>query len=181
MSFLACLAVRACWSGNVHSAAGQKMNNLLISAMEWGIPINVKFKRMRPHAALPRYMTAQAAGMDMYASNDTPLVVAPFERCAIPLGWAIELPPGTVASIRPRSGLAKKGLVAVYGTIDADYRGELAALVHNVTDLPFAVQPGDRIAQLVVTPVLRIEPQEVEELDETARGDGGFGSTGVRG
>jgi len=140
----------------------------------------VYFKRIRQHAALPRYMTPGAAGMDLYAACDAPLAIAPFERATVPIGWALEIPPGCAGSIRPRSGLSKRGIVAAYGTVDSDYRGEVAVTLKNLTDMPFVIQPGDRIAQLVVHPVITVDPVEVDELSDTVRGENGFGSTGIK-
>lgn len=147
----------------------------------FGTTVPVSFKRIRSYAALPRYMTDGAAGMDCYAACETPIALAPFERRLVPLGFALELPRGLVASIRPRSGLSSKGIWVAYGTVDSDYRGEVAACMKNLTDMPFVINPGDRIAQMVISPVITIVPVEVNELSDTVRGDGGFGSTGTRG
>ena len=131
---------------------------------------------------LPQYETDQSAGMDLRAAIDGPLEIAPGARALVPTGLRIALPPGTEAQVRPRSGLALRhgiSMVNTPGTIDADYRGELRVILINLGDEPFRVERGDRIAQLVIAPVLRAEMVEVEDLDETARGDGGFGHTGV--
>ena len=133
---------------------------------------------------LPAYETALSAGMDLRAAvpEDAPIVVAPGERVLAPTGLTIALPAGYEAQVRPRSGLAlKHGLTCLNtpGTIDADYRGELKVLLVNHGADPFPIRRGDRIAQLVVAPVQPAHFAEVAELDETARGEGGFGSTGV--
>lgn len=133
---------------------------------------------------LPRYETALAAGCDVRAAvpEDEPLVLKPGERGLVPTGIAIALPPGWEAQIRPRSGLAAKyGVTCLNapGTIDADYRGELKVILINHGAKNFVVRRGDRIGQMVVAPVFQARFEEVEALDDTARGEGGFGSTGV--
>lgn len=139
---------------------------------------------VKPHAEglpLPAYETAHAAGLDLRAAIDASLTLAPGERAAILTGICIALPAGTEAQVRPRSGLATKhgiGLVNAPGTIDADYRGEIKVLLINHGDRPFVVERGDRIAQLVIAPVLQAEWKVVENLGETVRGAGGFGHTG---
>ena len=132
---------------------------------------------------LPTYETAQAAGMDLRAAVTEPMTLAPGERAAVPTGIAIALPPGYEAQVRPRSGLARKAGISMVnspGTIDADYRGEVQVLLINHGQEPFTVNRGDRIAQLVVAPVVQATWQEVESLDETERGAGGFGHTGTK-
>jgi dUTP pyrophosphatase len=137
-----------------------------------------------PHGAgltLPAYATALAAGLDLAAAVTAPLFLEAGGRAAIPTGIAIALPAGYEAQLRPRSGLAlKHGLTVLNspGTIDADYRGEICVILANLGDKAVKIERGDRIAQLVVAPVTRIAWQEVEALPETARGSGGFGSTG---
>lgn len=137
-----------------------------------------------PHAAglaLPAYATAHAAGMDLRAAIDEALVLAPGERVLIPTGLAIALPEGFEAQVRPRSGLALKHGISVLntpGTIDADYRGEIGVILINLGDVPFHIERGDRIAQLIVAPVTRIAWQELNELPDSHRGGGGFGSSG---
>jgi dUTP pyrophosphatase len=143
--------------------------------------IAVKLKRL-PHGEgldLPAYATDGAAGMDVLAAED--LTLAPGARHAVATGLAVAIPPGYEIQVRPRSGLALKHGISVPntpGTIDSDYRGELKVIMINLSAAPFAIHRGDRIAQLVLAPVTRAGWQEVEELDETERGAGGFGSTG---
>jgi dUTP diphosphatase len=140
--------------------------------------------RRLPHGAdlkLPAYETAHAAGVDLLAAVDTDVLLAPGARALIPTGLAIALPVGYEAQVRPRSGLAARDGVTVLnapGTIDADYRGEVKVIVINLGETPFTVTRGMRIAQMVVAPVARLAWREVEVLEETARGAGGFGSTG---
>ena len=141
----------------------------------------VQFKRLRPDAIVPRYMTAQAAGLDLSAALDEPIEIGVGKRAPIATGLAIKLPEGYEAQVRPRSGLARDHgitLVNAPGTIDADYTGPLIVLLINHGDQPVRIKPGDRIAQLVISPVVQAELSEVEELPSTARGSGGFGSTG---
>lgn len=147
--------------------------------------VAIRLKRL-PHAEglpLPAYETAHAAGMDLRAAvpAGAPVTLAPGERAMVPTGLSIALPEGFEAQARPRSGLAAKHGVTCLnapGTIDADYRGELKVILINHGQEPFVIRHGERIAQLVVAPVTRAEWVEVDALDETARGDGGFGSTG---
>lgn len=130
---------------------------------------------------LPMYMTDRSAGMDLYADIDDDATINPMERLLIPTGISIALPNGYEAQIRPRSGLAVKHGIALVnspGTIDADYRGEIKVIVINLGDQPFTVQRGERIAQMVIHEVSRVEWRELSSLDETGRGDGGFGHTG---
>ncbi len=147
--------------------------------------IDIEILRL-PHAAdlaLPAYQSTLAAGLDLMAAvpADAPMTLAPGARALIPTGFAIALPPGTEAQVRPRSGLAARHGVTVLnspGTIDADYRGELQIILINLGAESFAVTRGLRIAQLVIAPVLRVGLREVRELGLTPRGAGGFGSTG---
>jgi dUTP pyrophosphatase len=147
--------------------------------------IEIRIMRL-PHGQdlpLPSYQSALAAGLDLIAAvpADSPLTLAPGARVLVPTGIAIALPPGTEAQVRPRSGLAvKHGLTVLNapGTIDADYRGELQVLLVNLGTEPVAITRGMRIAQLVIATVARAQLQEVEFLNETPRGAGGFGSTG---
>jgi dUTP pyrophosphatase len=145
----------------------------------------LKIHRVRREAAaLPVYATEAAAGLDLSAALREPLTLQPLDRIAVPTGLVIALPPGHEGQVRPRSGLSlKRGLTVVNapGTIDEDYRGEVAVLMVNLSREPQVIEPGDRIAQLVVAPVTRVEVAEVASADalgETARGGGGFGSTG---
>ena len=133
---------------------------------------------------LPAYETAQAAGMDLRAAvlDDAPLTLRPGERFAVPTGLAFALPPGFEGQVRPRSGLAfKSGITCLNspGTIDADYRGEVKVILINHGPDDFVIRRGDRIAQLVIAPVVQATWDEVEDLEGTARGAGGFGSTGT--
>ncbi len=133
---------------------------------------------------LPAYATEHAAGMDLPAAIDDDVTLGPGARALIPTGFAIALPAGFEAQIRPRSGLAAREGVTVLnapGTIDADYRGEIQVILINLGDAPFAISRGMRIAQMVIAPVSRVDWNEVAELPETARGAGGFGSTGTDG
>ena len=130
---------------------------------------------------LPAYETEHAAGMDLRAAVREPLTLAPGQRTLVPTGLRIALPPGTEAQIRPRSGLAlKHGILLVNspGTIDADYRGEIQIILANFGNEPYTVQRGDRIAQMIIAPVTKVEWVLSDALDETPRGEGGFGHTG---
>ena len=129
----------------------------------------------------PSYATDKSAGMDLKANIAEPVTLGPLERAMIPTGLYMALPDGTEAQVRPRSGLAAKYGISVLnspGTIDADYRGEVKVILVNLSNEPFVVNPGERIAQLVVASYEKVEWDEVEVLDDTARGQGGFGSTG---
>ena len=133
---------------------------------------------------LPDYASADAAGLDLHAAIDGALTLAPGARALLPTGLKMALPAGFEGQVRPRSGLAVKHGVTVLnapGTIDADYRGEVMVVLVNLGEKPFTVERGMRIAQLVVAPVARAALREVTNLDETARGGGGFGSTGIAG
>jgi dUTP pyrophosphatase len=141
----------------------------------------VQIKKLRADAVVPKYMTAQAAGLDLCAAIDAPLEIEPGARVAISTGLAFALPPGYEGQLRPRSGLAREHgitLVNSPGTLDADYRGPLTVLLINHGASIVTISPKDRIAQLVIAPVVQAELIEVDELDATARGAGGFGSTG---
>jgi dUTP pyrophosphatase len=143
--------------------------------------VRLQIQLLREGAVLPSYATAGAAGLDLHACLEAPRVLAPGERAAVPTGIAIALPAGHEGQVRPRSGLAHKHGISVVnapGTIDEDYRGEVQVLLVNLGQAPYTVQSGDRIAQLVVAPVTQVQVQAVASLDETARGQGGFGSTG---
>jgi dUTP pyrophosphatase len=131
---------------------------------------------------LPAYETLHAAGMDLRADLETPILLRPMERKLVATGLFIELPEGFEAQIRPRSGLAFKhgiGIVNSPGTIDADYRGEVKVLLINFSDQPFEINTGDRIAQMIVSKHEKVNWLQVEELTETTRGAGGYGHTGV--
>ena len=148
-------------------------------------PLQVPLRRL-PHGRdlpLPGYASEDAAGLDLLAAIEAPIELAPGQRKLIPTGISIALPYGYEAQVRPRSGLALKhgiGLLNSPGTIDADYRGEIGVILINHGDAAFAIARGDRIAQLVVAPVTRLAWAESEKLPESARGPGGFGSTGKR-
>ena len=132
---------------------------------------------------LPAYATALSAGMDLRADLKEPLVLRPLERAMVPTGLHIELPAGFEAQIRPRSGLAAKhgiSIVNAPGTIDADYRGEIKVILVNLSNEPFTVNPGERIAHMVVARHEQVEWEQVEVLEDSARGSGGFGSTGKK-
>ncbi len=141
-----------------------------------------KIVKLNPNAVIPVYQTEQASGMDLHACIDEPKSLAPFERAMIPTGLAIELKAGFEAQIRARSGMAiKHGLTMVngIGTIDADYRGEVGILVINLGSELFVIEPGMRIAQMVIAKYEKASWQQVDSLNQTVRGDGGYGSTGV--
>jgi len=146
-------------------------------------PLQVAIHRLPGHEdlPLPDYATEHAAGMDLRAAVREPVEIAPGQRVLIPTGIRVALPPGFEAQIRPRSGLAlRHGIVLPNspGTIDADYRGEVAIILMNLGDAPFTVRRGDRIAQMVIAPCCRVTWCPVSGLDDTPRGAGGFGHTG---
>lgn len=131
----------------------------------------------------PSYATVNSAGMDLKANIEEPITLAPLQRAMVPTGLYIALPEGTEAQVRPRSGLAAKHGVTVLntpGTIDADYRGEIKVILVNLSNEPFTINPGERIAQMVVARYEKVEWDVVDTLDETERGAGGFGSTGTK-
>lgn len=141
----------------------------------------LRFRKLRADAMEPRYATNGAAGFDLSAALDSPIVVAPGERCLVPTGLAMAIPLGFEGQVRPRSGLAARhGLTVLNtpGTIDSDYRGEIKVILVNLGHEPYTIQHGERIAQMVLAAHATAEFEAVESLDETARGDGGFGSTG---
>ncbi len=149
-------------------------------------PNALKIRRLNPERdadiPLPRYMTEDAAGMDICAAVETDVVIAPGAIRLIPTGLAMAVPRGYEAQIRPRSGLAARhgiGLINAPGTIDADYRGEVMIPLINLGPRPFTVSRGDRIAQMIIQKVYQLDVQLVEHLDDTARHTGGFGHTGV--
>lgn len=144
--------------------------------------MNIKIINTSNHA-LPHYETKASAGMDLRAHLDQPVTLGSLERKVIKTGLFLELPVGYEAQIRPRSGLAaKKGITVLNtpGTIDADYRGEIGVILVNLSNEPFVVEDGERIAQMVIASHERAEWVEVNELSQTSRGAGGFGSTGTR-
>jgi dUTP pyrophosphatase len=144
--------------------------------------LQFQVSRLRSDAVMPRYMTAGAAGMDLYAAMDAPVTLAPGERAAISTGLAMAIPAGYEGQVRPRSGLAATHGVTVVnapGTIDADYRGEVRVWLVNLGQSSVTLAPGQRIAQLVIAPVIQAQPVEVESLPPSERGAGGFGSTGA--
>lgn len=143
------------------------------------VPVHIK--KLRENAMLPRYGSAEAAGADLYACLETAVEIAAGGTAMIPTGLAMELPEGTVGLVYARSGLAsKKGLAPAnkVGVIDSDYRGEVMVALHNHSAQAAVVEPGERIAQLVIAPVLRAAFAETDALSDTVRGEGGFGSTG---
>jgi dUTP pyrophosphatase len=148
-------------------------------------PVKVEIRQL-PHGeglALPEYHSRDAAGLDLLAAvpEDSPLILSPGQRALVPTGLTIALPSGYEAQVRPRSGLASKHGVTVLnspGTVDADYRGEIGVLLVNLGEAPFPIRRGERIAQMVIAPVVRVELAPAAELSATNRGGGGFGSTG---
>lgn len=144
--------------------------------------VTVKFQRHADDVVLPDYATPGAAGMDIAAHLDTAVTLAPFARAAIATGFSMQLPSGYEAQIRPRSGLALKHGVTVAnapGTIDSDYRGEVAVILINLSQQDFTITPGMRIAQMVIAPVTHCIFEDTLQLDMSDRGAGGFGSTGL--
>ena len=144
--------------------------------------MNVRIINKSKHP-LPAYATALSAGMDLRANLDKPIVLKPLERCLVPTGLYIALPEGYEAQVRPRSGLAiKKGIGVLNspGTIDADYRGEICVILLNLSADEFVVEDGERIAQMVIARHEQVTWDEVEVLDSTERGEGGFGHTGKK-
>ena len=144
--------------------------------------LKVKIVRLNKQASLPVYATAHAAGMDISACIEAPIIIQPSTTALIPSGFALELPEGYEAQLRPRSGLALRSMISLPNTpatIDADYRGEVKVILINYGKEPFLVSNGDRIAQMVVAKVEAVRFEEVEELGSTVRGEGGFGHTGT--
>jgi len=143
--------------------------------------VPLRIKRLSPLATIPAYQSEHAAGLDLHAAIESPMAIAPGAILLVPCGFAVAFPPGVELQVRPRSGLASRHGISMPnapGTIDADYRGEVKVPLINLGREAFTIQPGMRIAQAVLAPVLRAAIEEVAELDETARGIGGFGSTG---
>ncbi len=147
--------------------------------------LKVRIKRL-PHAEgieLPSYATDHSAGLDLRAAVDSHIVLKPLERSLVPTGFIFEIPEGYEGQVRPRSGLAvKRGITVLNspGTIDADYRGEVKVILINLGQEDVVIERGERIAQLIIAPVSRVDLVEVEEVSATQRGEGGFGSTGVK-
>lgn len=143
----------------------------------------VAVKKLRPNAQLPAYGSEFAAGADLYACLDTPVTILPHETFLVPTGLSLEIPVGWAGMVHARSGMATKRDLAPankVGVIDSDYRGEVMVSLHNHGSNPQTIEPGERIAQLVIMPYLTAQFFETEELSETVRGEGGFGSTGFK-
>lgn len=143
--------------------------------------INLKVKKLDNNKGLPAYATEGSAGMDLTAGINEPVEISPLQRKLIPTGIIIELPEGYEAQIRPRSGLSiKQGITLIncVGTIDEDYRGEVCVPLVNLSDKPYTIEPGERIAQMIISPVEKVQIMEIKEYTLTARARGGFGSTG---
>ena len=148
------------------------MNKVLFKKLEHGRDL-----------PLPKYESASAAGMDLRAALERPMILEPGERALVPTGLKMALPEGYEAQVRPRSGLAHRHGITMLntpGTIDADYRGEVKVLAINLGEDSFTIEHGDRIAQMVIAPVQQFEVEEADELPDSTRGEGGFGSTGVK-
>lgn len=148
------------------------------------LPVRISIQRLpgNDDLALPAYETEHASGMDLRAAVTETTVIQPGARLAVPTGICIAIPPGYEGQVRPRSGLAFRegiSMINTPGTIDADYRGEIKVLLINLGEKPFLIRRGDRIGQLIVAPVARVEWQELQSLDITLRGEGGFGHTGI--
>ncbi|MBD3184007.1 dUTP diphosphatase [Candidatus Poribacteria bacterium] len=146
--------------------------------------IEIKIHRLDDNydIPLPRYMSSGASGMDLYAAVTEPVTIQPKNFDIIPLGIKIAVPDGYEAQIRPRSGLAARngiGLLNSPGTIDSDYRGEIKVIMFNFGDKPFTINRGDRIAQMIIAQVIKVRLMKTDDLDDTQRGSGGFGHTGV--
>lgn len=159
------------------------MKGLGIRCIKNGMKMKIKIKRLSENAVLPQYATEQSAGLDLHAVLDEPVTLRSLERKMIKTDLAIALPPGYEAQVRPRSGLAVKHGITVLntpGTIDADYRGNICVILVNLSNEPFTINNGERIAQLVISNYERADWEEVEELNETERGYKGFGSTGLK-
>ena len=145
--------------------------------------IKILIKRLSKKVSLPKYETSGSSGLDLAANIDANIIINPGKLAIIPTGLAVSIPKGFEIQIRPRSGLAAKKRITVLntpGTIDADYRGEIKVILINHSDEIFTVEKGLRVAQMVICPVIQASLQEVDELSETTRGEGGFGSTGTK-
>jgi dUTP pyrophosphatase len=144
--------------------------------------VQFNFQRLSPLATVPHYQSDEAAGMDLHAALESAVEILPGDIELVPCGFAMSIPSGFEAQVRPRSGLATRNGISMPnapGTIDSDYRGEVKIPLINLGNEPFTVEQGTRIAQMVISPIFRAEIEEVESLEETARGAGGFGSTGA--
>ena len=143
--------------------------------------IKVLIKKLSHKAQIPIYKTEGSSGMDLMALTEDKIVIKPYKSAIVPTGLSVAIPNDTEIQIRPRSGLAAKSSISVLntpGTIDSDYRGELKVILFNHGDKEFIINNGDRIAQMVLVPILKVQFEEVQDLPETIRGSGGFGSTG---
>lgn len=144
--------------------------------------LTIKYTKLSPLAHIPSYATKHASGLDLHAAVEKPLLLRPGQYRVVPTGLALEIPPGYEGQVRPRSGLALKhgiSIVNAPGTIDADYRGEVGVILINLGPKTFTINPGDRIAQLVISPVAKAALVQAKSLKPTARGRGGFGHTGL--
>ena len=142
---------------------------------------SLSIKRLNALATLPAYQSTEAAGMDLHAAIEQAIVLEPGAITLVPLGFAMALPPGFEGQVRPRSGLASRHGITLPnapGTIDSDYRGEVKVPLVNLGDSAFTIEQGMRIAQMIIAPVVQAQLQEVDDLDDSDRGEGGFGSTG---
>ena len=151
--------------------------------METEKKVKIYVQKTSEKTAFPSYMTPGSSGLDLRASIEEPMTLEPFERKLISTGLKLAIPQGYEGQVRPRSGLAlKHGITTLNspGTIDSDYRGEVKVLLINLGSAPVVINSGDRIAQLVIAPVVQAELEEVDELDDISRGEGGFGHTGVK-
>jgi dUTP pyrophosphatase len=144
--------------------------------------VKIPFRKLRPDAIVPTYKHEGDSGLDLHACIEHDFIIVPrWEVRVIPCGIAFQIPDGFEGQIRPRSGYSKRGILVHFGTLDAPYRGEGGITVHNLSADALTIAKGDRVGQLVIAPVIRVELEEVEELTETTRGDRGWGSTGVGG
>ena len=146
------------------------------------IDLKIKKVRTNAHVEIPQYMSGGASGLDLFVSIDEDIILKPLERALIPTGVSVSIPPGFEAQIRPRSGLAIKHGVTLLnspGTIDSDYRGEINLIVINLGNEPFIIKSGMRLAQMIISSYVKVKPILVEDIDDTTRGVGGFGHTGV--
>ena len=145
--------------------------------------IKIQIKKVSTSVSIPKYETSGSSGMDVAAYIEKNITIAPGEKALVPTGFSVSIPLGYEIQIRPRSGLAAKKNITVLntpGTIDADYRGEIKVILINLGKEKFIIENGDRIAQMIVCPVVQADLKEVKELSDTARGSGGFGSTGTK-